>query len=292
MADVRYRPLQENELPEAAEVYFTARDDMQARLGSLPAPRTPEATQRDYAHIRQTGIFRVAEVDGRIGALCCAIVRDDLWFLSGFWVLPDLQKQGIGGPLLRQVWDEGVAAGAQTFFVWASSDPTAMASYMKLGMLPGYQILAFAGRPSAEPEVPIGYDSAPLSPDTAVSTDRLVRGTGRAVDHKFLLSQPDWVGRQVLAGGRLAGYYYRNGTRLGPVAWLQPGHCRAVLSLALKDAAATGEEPLRLLATGACPEAIRFALSTGLRLTGFSHFLSTAPFGQPQLYLPSGPLLY
>lgn len=292
MAEPLYRPLRETELAEAANVYLTARNDMHARLGSTPPPRDPAAAERDYAHLLRTGIFRVAEVDGRIGGICCAVVRDDLWFLSGFWVLPELQGKGLGGPLLRQVWQEGLEAGARTQFVWASSNHTAMASYLRLGMLPGYQIMAFSGRPTGMPEAPIGYDTAPLSADTAISTDRLVRGTGREADHRYWLGEAGFTGRQVLAGGRLAGYYYLNGTRLGATAWLVPGHCKAVLSLALREAAEAGPDPVRLLAPGACPDAVRFALDSGLKLTGFAHFLTTAAFGRPEQYLPSGPLLY
>ena len=68
----------------------------------------------------------------------------------GFWALPAVQKQHIGMQVLRKVWEEGRQRGATTYFVWASSDLPAMAAYMKMGMLPGTQILTFEGTPSVK----------------------------------------------------------------------------------------------------------------------------------------------
>ena len=39
-------------------------------------------------------------------------------------------------------------------------------------------------------------------------------------------------------------------------------------------------------------DAMQFALRSGLRLTGFSHLLTSAPFGHLDRYLPSGPALF
>jgi hypothetical protein len=37
---------------------------------------------------------------------------------------------------------------------------------------------------------------------------------------------------------------------------------------------------------------IHFALQTGLRLTGYAHLLTSAPFGRMEQYIPSGPSLF
>lgn len=289
------RELAPGELPEAIEVYLTARTEMHLRQGGQPAPITLEDRQlveRNYGHVLQTGIMRVAEVNGRIGAVCHAVVRDDLWFLSGFWVHPSLQKRGVGGPLLTAVWNEGAARGARTHFVWASSDHTALAAYLKRGMMPGYQIFAFSGPVAAVPAAPAGYEAEPLPLSTAVAIDERVRGTGRAVDHAFWQTAPGMAGTLVVQGDRPVGCFYRRGGIIGPVAWLDPADAGAVLTLAIRQAAAAGAAEVKLFATGAVPAAIRIALDAGLRLTQFAHFLTTAPFGLPDRYLPSGPLLY
>jgi GNAT superfamily N-acetyltransferase len=66
-----------------------------------------------YEHVRSTGIFHVAELEGRIVAIAGAILRDHLWYLSAFWARPGLQRRGIGMPLLRRVWNAGQQAGAR-----------------------------------------------------------------------------------------------------------------------------------------------------------------------------------
>jgi GNAT superfamily N-acetyltransferase len=295
MTAIRYRALTAAEVPEACEVYFTARNDMQVRTGGTAGPRDLPGMMAGYSHLLQTGIFRVAEVDGRIGGLCTAIVRDDLWFLSGFWVLPELQGHGIGGPLLRQVFEAGQAAGARRFCVWASSDLPALGSYMKLGMMPRYQIMTFAGEPSQVPDAPAGYATVPLTPEAAAAVDRAVRSTGREMDHRFFLTEDGAEGRQVVHGDKLVGYYYRHGSGIGAAAWTEPEHGVPLVHLALREAAAAsaaGGGPVRLIAHGANHVGIKAALGAGLRLARFSHFLSTEPVGKPEQYLPSGPLLY
>jgi hypothetical protein len=216
-------------------------------------------------------------------------VRGPLWFLSGFWARPDRQKTGIGGRLLREVWDEGRARGASTFFTWSSIDLTAMASYLRRGMLPGYQILSFVGGPASTTVV--ASDVAPLSPQVAAALDRDVIGTSREIDHGFWSTEPGRVGRAVMRGGRPVGYYYVRAGSIGPAAWTSSTDADAVLRAAIAEARA--QSPIvRLRALGANHDTIRFALASGLRLAGYSHLLTTAPFGHLDRYAPSGPTLF
>src|SRR4051812_4539256 len=192
-------------MPEAVDLFMTSVGDMYGRH-RISAPKPPRpSVEKFYDHIQRTGIFQVAEVDGRLGALCHAVVRDSQWFLSGFWALPDLQGKAIGRPLLRRVWDEGARAGARVFFTWSSVDMQAMATYMKMGMLPGYQILTFAGEYRNPIDVPEGYETAPLELSTAAAIDEQVRGTRREIDHRFSLEEFKAEGRQLLRGGRAVG---------------------------------------------------------------------------------------
>jgi hypothetical protein len=231
-------------------------------------------------------------VDGQIAAVCHAVVRDRLWFLSGFWMLPQFQRQKIGGQLLRLVRAEGERAGASTFFTWSSVDTTAMATYMKLGMLPGYQILTFGGTLERElPEQREGYALEPLEISNAVALDRQVRETGREGDHKFWLSQPGFQGRQLMSGGRVAGYYYFNHGVIGPAAWAHASDALPLIEAACREASLDASQ-VRLMIPGVNHAAIRSALSSGLRLTAFTHLLTSAPFGLMEQYLPSGPSLF
>ncbi len=291
MAQVQYRPAREEELPAAVELFRTALADLYKR-NALATP-LPERSyiELHYRHIFRTGIFHVAEIEGRVAAIGHAIVRGPLWFLSGFWALPELQGKRIGGMLLRQVWAEGEAAGARKFFTWSSIDLTAMASYMRAGMLPGYQALTFTGAADKLPERPEGYEVKELEIPVAVSLDEQVRDAGREIDHRFWLTEAGSAGRQVLSDGKLIGYYYFNRGLVGPAAWTRAEDAAAMLALACHEAAA-GAQPLRLLIPGINHAAIRFALQSGLRLTAYSHLLTTAPFGHMERYLASGPSLF
>jgi GNAT superfamily N-acetyltransferase len=289
MQNVMYRSATSSDLLGAAQVFIGARNEMLTRLGSGAPPDSPESAVAGFQHVLDTGIFEVAELDGRIVGKASAIVRDGLWFLSGFWVEPALKNQGIGGPLLRRAWQRGQELGAATFFVWASSDTTAMATYMKLGMLPGSQILTFRGEPERLrlPELPVGYETQPLEPTEASRIDSVVRGTRREVDHRYWADLP---GRIVVRGGKLCGYYYLSDGQLFG-GWLDPADGEAVLALGARHGLEHANRSL-LRVAGMNHLAIRFALDHGYRLQQFSHLLTTGPFGKLDQYVTSGPLLF
>lgn len=296
MSDVIYRSATENDLAEAHALYETARDEMLMTHGiSVPPPGGPDELEGER-HLLRTGIYRVASQDGELIALSQAIVRDGIWFLSGFWVRPEVKDQGVGGPLLRQVWHAGEQQGARIFCVWSSVDTTAVAAYMKLGMLPGTQILTFSGDSEQvrRLEHPAGYETRPLDPADAAVIDQVVRSTPRPQDHAFW-AEGGWHGsrgRLVLRDGRPVGYYYTTAEGMvQPAAWLDPADGEAVLSLALREGLErAGRAGLRPL--GLNHLAIRFALERGLRLRVCSHFLTTATFGHLDRYTTSGPMLF
>lgn len=285
-----YRPATEADVEAAVGVFVSAVADMYARNGIKAPPPDARVIERNYRHVLRTGIFHVAEVGGRVGAICNAVVRGRLWFLSGFWALPELQRQKIGGPLLRLVRDEGARRGADTFFTWSSVDLTAMATYMKLGMLPGYQLLTFSG-PTPEVGAAGGFEVEPLSIAAAAGLDERVRDARREADHQFWLSGAETRGRQLLKGGRVVGYFYLTRGVVGPAAWEEGVGADELLRAACREAGDEAAE-FRLMAPGVNHDAVRFALSNGLRLVAFSHLLTTGPFGRLERYLASGPSLF
>lgn len=291
MSNVINRAAVEADIPAALDLFLAAVADTYRRhnIDAPPPPRA--ATEVAYRHIFRTGIFRVAEADGQLVAICHAIVRDELWFLSGFWAKPGRLSQGIGGKLLREVWREGAEAGAKKFFVWSSMDQTAIASYLKTGMLPGYQIFTFTGKPAALPAAPDGYTVEPLAHASACDVDREVRETSREVDHRFWLAEVGLEGRQVKRGGRLVGYYYFKGEAIGPVAWTERDAAEAVLTLSCREAL-TQAASVSLRVPGINHDAIRFAFAHGLRFSLMAHLFTTAPIGRMEQYLASGPSLF
>jgi len=150
MSPVLYRPAREDDVPAAADVYRESVADMFVRHGIAQPTPPRDVAIAAFGHVFRTGVFHVAEVDGRIDGIASAVVRDKLWFLSTFWVRPGVQQRGVGTPLLDRVWDDGVRAGATTFFTYASVDRTATSMYLRRGMVPGWQILVFAGEPTLQ----------------------------------------------------------------------------------------------------------------------------------------------
>jgi hypothetical protein len=289
--DIEYRPARDEDLPECVELFLESLADMRLRHNlDVPATSLGERMPAFYRHVQRSGIFHVAEVEGKIAALACAILRDRNWFLSGFWARPALQRQHIGMPLLRGVWQAGKEAGATLFFVWSSREPTAMAAYMKLGMLPGSPILSFEGTPRPTGELSAEYDVQPLDKSFAMDMDQVTLGYRREVDHDYFASMGS-QGRQVRRNGKPVGYYYISEAGIGPAAWESQEHAEALLTLACREAAAAGSA-VAIEIPGMNHAAIRFALQAGLRLTNFSHLLMSAPFGRLENYLPSGPGLF
>lgn len=289
--EAHIRPAQPADMPACVEVYNQSLSDMHTRHNFPPSPSYPfNEMLALYQHILETGIFYVSEVDGQIAGVACAILRGHWWFLSGFWVRPGMQRSGLGGPLLRRLWQAGQQARASQFFVWSSVDLPAMASYMKLGMLPGYQILTFEGKALLPIEPPDGYALEPLGKDFAGQVDEHILGAQRQDDHEFW-SRSGTEGFQVRNQGELIGYFYQAGGLIGPAAWLNPAHAAPLLTLACQTASQQISS-IRLRIPGMNHTALNFALGTGLQLIGYSHLLLTASFGRLEQYLPSGPGLF
>jgi GNAT superfamily N-acetyltransferase len=291
MSEIIYCTANPEDIPEMADLFILALNDMYTRNAvSAVVPPRPAILQA-YEHIHSTGIFQVAKSEGRIVAIAGAVVRDHLWYLSAFWAHPALQRKKIGMPLLRKVWDAGTEIGATTFFTWSSIDLTAMASYMKLGMLPGYQNFFFDGVPQNLPQVPSQYEVVSLEKPVVMRIDQQIRGTSRQADHDLWFSNPHLQRKQVLHKGNAIGYYYLNRGVIGPAGWTEPQHAEPMLTLACQEASALSTE-IRMAVPGINHAALRFAFDTGLRLTSFAHFLSTGVFGLMEQYIPSGQSLY
>lgn len=222
-------------------------------------------------------------------ALACATMRERQWFLAGFWAAPDVRLHGVGGPLLRQVWDEGRRRGATTCYVWSSPDAPAIASYMKLGMLPGTQLFAFGGPVGRGVSAQGRWTTAPIDLDTLAALERPLVGVRRDDDHRYL-GHHGHAGRLVLHDGEPVGYFYVRDGAIGPAGWRRDDDAAGVLALAL--AAANEHGDVQLVAPGMNHRAIEIALGCGLRLLRTSHLLWTRPIGAMDRYLPSGPLLF
>src|SRR5258708_475039 len=95
--------------------------------------------------------FWVAEDAPRFGSprivgYARSVVRDTVWSLNEFFVLPSQHRQGVGGSLLSHCIDDGDAVGADTRIVLASHHPDADSLYIRrAGCLPLLPMMMLAG---------------------------------------------------------------------------------------------------------------------------------------------------
>jgi len=95
--------------------------------------------------------FWVAEDSPRFGSprvvgYARSIVRERVWSLTEFFVLPSQHRQGVGGSLLANCMQDGDAAGADTRIVLASHHPDADSLYIRRsGCLPLLPMMLLAG---------------------------------------------------------------------------------------------------------------------------------------------------
>jgi GNAT superfamily N-acetyltransferase len=289
---VVYRALRDNEFHAAVELFYKAVTALADR-SNMPMPhRDGDLVEQGFRYVARTGVFRVAATDDSLVALACATVRASQWFLVAFWTDPERRSSGIGGPLLRQVWDEGRRLGTRMHYVTSSIDFAAIASYLKMGMLPGMPLFAFAGEPTTRS---VALRSAaheqPLTAARVAPIDLQVIGVRRDGDHAYWLGQEGVRGVVVRASERDVGYYYVDHGTLGPIAWSGDEFAELVLRRAIRDAASDTKE-IQLTIPGSNHAALRIALSAGLRLTRQSHLLWSEPIGEMARYIPAGRLLF
>jgi hypothetical protein len=92
-------------------------------------------------------------------------------------------------------------------------------------------------------------------------------------------------------GGELAAFAYRRGERIGPAAGRdETALLRAVAAAAAAGVAGGGNVTMRV--PGACASLLEALVGSGFRLGDPTLFMASRLFGRPELYLPSGPILY
>jgi GNAT superfamily N-acetyltransferase len=286
-----YRRVRREEIGTATDIFVASVTEL-AKAHGLPAPvgYTRASVEPLYEHLFETGIFEVAELEGKVVGFAAGVVRDDIWFLSMFWLLPAYKLRGIGRPLLERARRMAEAQGATKRCTWSSIDFAAVGMYLKQGMLPGGPILVFAGpllhAPGSHPEARV----TALDSSHASAIDHIVRGTPRAVDHAFWTAR-GVPGFQVEVSGRTVGYFYSEKGVIGPAAWLDEEDGPLLVACALTQAQTQAPE-IKLIALGLNQTVIRAATAGGLRLISASHFLHSDSFGKLDQYLPSGPGLF
>lgn len=109
------------------------------------------APARRHLRLSPHSSFWVAEETPRFGphriiGYARSLVRDRVWSLTEFFVLPGHHRKGIGGALLARCLEDGDRAGADTRLVLASQHPGADSLYIRrAGCFPRLPMLLLAG---------------------------------------------------------------------------------------------------------------------------------------------------
>ncbi|MDQ3555001.1 MAG: GNAT family N-acetyltransferase, partial [Chloroflexota bacterium] len=103
------RPMRVTDLPDCADVFYAALDELYARIRRPPLPHNPEPMVRLFGHLLDTdpGRCHVAETGSGVVAFGIAHRRASTWFLSFLFVRPEHQSAGLGRQLTMRCLAEG-----------------------------------------------------------------------------------------------------------------------------------------------------------------------------------------
>jgi ribosomal protein S18 acetylase RimI-like enzyme len=298
VSEPHIRKVRPDELEEVWRVHVAASNDGMVRRGQ-PATRpadAPVASDTRAALASDPDGYFCAIEEGQIRGMVSALVRGRVWYLSMFFVLPGDQGRGLGRALLERALAYGEARGTEIRCTLATLDPRAQARYVLAGMAPRWPIYRLDGDAAAVTRLKAraGLDprqqELPCDPGAAETLTAEVFGHGRADD----LAHWRGDGSAAVAierGGELAAFAYRRGERIGPAAGRdETAFLQAVAAAAA--AASGGRESVTMRVPGACASLLEALVSCGFRIGPLTLFMASGPFGRPELYLPSGPILY
>ena len=298
VSELYIRKVRPDELEEVWRVHVAASNDLLVRRGR-PAARpadAPVASDARAGHASDPDGYFCAVEEGRIRGMVSALVRGRVWYLSMFFVLPGDQGRGLGRVLLERALAYGEARGAEIRCTWATLDPRAQARYVMAGMAPRWPIYRLDGDAAAVARLTTraGLDprgrERPCDPGAAEKLTAEVFGEGRADDLAHWRADGG-AAVAIERGGELAAFAYRRGERIGPAAGRdETALLQAVGAAAAAGAAGGGNVTARV--PGACASLLEALVCCGFHLGDPTLFMASRPFGRPELYLPSGPILY
>ena len=306
-----FRPAVAGDLEACAGIWRASINDYIGRLGQEEIPPDIDRLVRLYRHLQSTDperfvVATVREAAGeRIVAFASAVVREDLWFLSMLFVLPEFQGAGLGRALLARVLPRDGAPHRAT--ATDSAQPISNALYASVDIVPRMPLLSLIGlphRPEAFGALPSGVVAIPfdeiaagppdgighrLLVDAIDGLDRDLLGVAHPIDHRFLRaeSRHGWLYRG--PDGAPVGYGYAGEAgRVGPVAVVDEALLGPVLGHLTTAVVPRGAFAIWI--GGAADRALVPALRAGFRLDQFPVLLCwDRPFGDFSRYLPISP---
>jgi GNAT superfamily N-acetyltransferase len=237
------RPATAADLPRLWDIRF--RND----VAGDPNPLVQGAIPTYLPHLLETGDLRVAERAGDIVAYAAATARSGVIYLNDLFVDPCAQSSKLGQTLLRAVLPESATPRC----VLASTDPRAIALYVRFGMVARWPNLELAASSNdvalaADPDLElIEVDAADLD---LVARDEESSGRSREVDLRFFQERERGIFLWVRKASRIIGYaavrfaaarnWHPEAVVVGPVGAREPGDASRCLIAAVGWAAARG----------------------------------------------------
>jgi GNAT superfamily N-acetyltransferase len=290
VTDVRIRPMTTADVVAAERVTAVGFHELDTRMfrRSWPDPqlRPPE---RSAAWVRRTqhlvgtdpaGCW-VAERDEELLGVVVSFVREKMWLLASYAVVPGAQGLGLGRALLAPALEHG--RGCLRAMVNASNDPKAVRRYHEAGFRLHPQMF-LRGTPdrSTIPVVDKVREGGPTDIDLMDSVDRRTRGAAHGADHQLLIEQLRLVVSDTSSG---QGYAYVD----DGVALLAATDRRTAARL-MWEAIASSDN---LLIGHITPEndwALEVGLAARLELDQ-AGYLALRRMRPPKPYLPHGALM-
>lgn len=302
-SDVEYRLATAADALAAADIIKRALDDLAVKQNRAPASPAGDAMAPALRFLVERGPdrFWIAEAAEGVIGFGAGLLRDDVCYLAGLFVLPHCQGRGVGRELLKRAMAN--VSGRDVLPVVASSAANVISNglYARHNMYPLMPILTLTGA------VPAGLLQRALGSlrAAAVTTahlgelraiDQFVTTIDRTADHAWLretVSRRGWVFRR---GGRIVGYAYLGGDgtvssdHVGPLAALRSSDIAPILAFAVDQ---QGEgQTATVTVPGANLVAQRLLWRAGFRLDGPVGLLgSSRPFGHLDRYLLAGNVL-
>ena len=242
--DIAIARLADADISSCQSIFDVAYGDLHRRYG-LPVEDSPDSDWLPpiLRHFLETDPDRslIARRGAEPVAFATAFRRDAYWFLSFLFVLPSLQRRGIGRRLLeRLVARDGDAARAT---VVESFQPVSTGLYASVGMTPRsikYWVSGFT-KVDGFPRLPDGItrsDSTEQDTEDVDELDRTILGFTRPSDHAWwrTAGQPCSVFRR---SGRLVAYAYVDDGFIGPALAVD----EATLCAVVAELARTADDP-------------------------------------------------
>ena len=264
--------------------------------------RSPPANPGFFPDIRHEfrhGRMLVAEREGEVQGYASSITRGHIAFLSSLFIAPTAQSSGLGRALLAALHPP---AGL-LFCTDSSSDPRAVALYVRAGLRPRWPLLYLLGS-TPRISLPASFEVLPgsVSDPEFLRWDTEIGGRERPLDHAYWTGAERAVPLWFLKKGTTVGYgYVRLGAgtlhipeaaTLGPIGARSAADARACV-LAAAAWAAQHAPALRIDLLGPHP-ALASLLEVGFQIIDQDIFLAAGGrLGfDPCRYAPSGGSLF